>query len=106
MTATCARFVHDKRQSVVEAAFTATSLHPVVLRPATVLRGYPGDHLIGIHDVARLAVDTVRRINPQAWCAIGVMGNLIHVRGAEPRAGMAVLGPADRAAHLGVHEQV
>ena len=42
-----------------------------------------------------------RRGVPSASC-----DDLVDVRRAEPLAGVAVLRPADRAAHLGVHEQV
>src|SRR5262247_429572 len=107
MSAICARFAHDERQSFVEAAFTGTShgdtktrrskfylrvlrasvvrnygdrrSHAVVLRSPTILGRDPGDHLVGIHDVAGLAVDAVRCIDLQTRRAVGVMLNLIDV---------------------------
>jgi hypothetical protein len=48
-------------------------LHAIVLRSPAVLGRHPGDHLVGIHDVARLAVDAVRCIDLQARGAVGVV---------------------------------
>ena|SRR5437660_27054 len=37
-------------------------LHALVIRPAAAFGGYPVDDLIGIHDVAGLAVDAVGKV--------------------------------------------
>ena len=41
-------------------------LHTVVIRAAATLRGYPSDDLVGVGDVAGLAVDAVREVDLQA----------------------------------------
>jgi hypothetical protein len=51
-------------------------------------------------------VDAVRSVDLQARGAVGVAGDLVDVGGTEPRARVSVLGPADRRAHLGMHEQM
>ena len=45
-------------------------LHPVIIRSASTLRGYPSDDLVGILDVTSLAVHAIRRIQTYAL-AIG-----------------------------------
>src|SRR5687768_18011208 len=64
----------------------SSCLHAVVLRPAAPFGGHPGDHLVRIHDVARLAVHAVRGVDLQPWCSIGPAGNLIDIRWTESRA--------------------
>src|SRR5512137_2469608 len=52
----------------------------------------PGDHLVGIHDVAGLAVHAVARTEAQVRAAGGgVENHLVDVRRAEVLAGVAVL---------------
>src|SRR5262245_50075095 len=72
-------------------------LHAIVLRTSAVLGRHPGDHLVRIHDVARLAVNAVGRVDLQARRAVGLVRDFIDVRGTEPRARMPVLRAADRA---------
>src|SRR5687768_8429608 len=79
------------------------TLHPVVLRATSTLRRHPRDHLVGVHDVARLAVDAVRCVELKARRTVRAAHDFIDVRGTEPRARMAVFGAADRAAHFRVH---
>src|SRR5688572_27667461 len=81
-------------------------LHAIVLRTTATLRRYPGDDGVRIHDVARLAMDAIRRVDLKTGCAVGVAGDLVDIRRAEPRARVPVFGSADGAAHLGMHQQV
>ena len=60
----------------------------------------------GIHDVARLAVHAVRRVDLQAAAALPVVHHLVDVRGTEAHARVAILLAADGVADLGVHQQV
>src|SRR5271169_1262541 len=68
-------------------------LHTFVVGSATTLRRHPGDDLVGIHDVAGLAVHAVGSIemNLQATRGISRLFHFIHTCGAEILAGVAVL---------------
>src|SRR5688572_15624130 len=111
MVATCMRLRRDERQESVITDGPAEAgryivLHAVVLRPATAFRRHPGDDLIGIHDVARLAVHAVRGVDLQARWLSGLTDDLVDIRRTESRARMAVLGAAARAAHFGLHDEM
>ena len=56
------------------------SLHALVLRPSAAFGRHPVDDLIGIHDVARLAVDAVRRVDLQLLRAVAGVDHLVDVR--------------------------
>ena len=60
---------------------------------------HPVDHLVGIHDVAGLAVHAVRGVDLQLLGAVAGVDHLVDVGRAEARARVAVLlaaaGPAD-----------
>src|SRR4051812_32917631 len=60
-------------------------LHPVIVRSAATLGRHPGDDLIWIHDVARLAMHAVRWIemDPLSIRRISGVDHFIYVRGAE-----------------------
>src|SRR5438034_1263602 len=95
-----------RRSALLHSAdLKAALLHSVILWPPSTLGRHPRDYLIRIHDVARLAMDAVRRVDLQLFR--GRLGHhLVDVRRAEPLAGIAVLLGADRVTHLGVDEQV
>src|SRR5439155_5055427 len=80
--------------------------HPIVLRPAAAFRRDPGDDLVRVHDVARLAMNAVRRVDLQLLAGALAHDHLVDVRRAEALARVAVLLGADRVADVGVHEQV
>ena len=80
----------------------AHRLHSVVLRAAAGFRRHPGDDLVGVHDVARLAVYAVGGVDLQPLATGPVGHDLVDLRGTEPDARVAVLGSADRRADLGV----
>ena len=79
-----------------------TPLHAVVLRPSAAFRRHPVDELIGVHDVAGLAVHAVRGVDLQPLGAVARVDHLVDVRRTEARAGIAVLFAAARAADVGV----
>src|SRR5271165_6819816 len=67
------------------------SSHTLVIRPTAALRRHPGDDLVRIHDVAGLAVHTVRRIQVDlqtAW-RVGGFDHLIDTGRAEVLARIA-----------------
>src|SRR6266404_5435121 len=69
------------------------SSHPVVIWSAPTLRRNPGDDLVGILNVAGLAVNAVSGIQTDAFAVwrCGVIQHLIDVRGTEILAGAAKL---------------
>src|SRR5829696_5964559 len=69
-------------------------LHPLVLRSSATLGGDPVDDLIRVHDVARLAVDAVGRVDLRILLPRAIIDHLVDVGGAEADAGVAVLLPA------------
>ncbi len=77
-----------------------TTSQVLVIGTGAAFRRRPGDDLVGILDVAGLAVHAIRGINLQT-AAPGLVGHhFVHARGAEVLAGIAVLlraaGGADR----------
>src|SRR5258708_3111676 len=83
------------------------SLHPIVIRAAAALGWNPGNDLIGILNVASLAVHAVRGIQADAL-AMGrgfVVHHLVDVRGAEILAGAAELFHAPVVTDVGVLNQ-
>src|SRR5437762_4229358 len=94
------RSAHAWRETI------ASRSHAVVLGSAAALWRDPCNDLVGIHDVARLAVHAVRRVDLQARRAVGVVRDFIDVRRTEPDAGVSVFWPTDGAADFRVHEQV
>src|SRR5947209_10475300 len=79
-------------------------LHPIVIRPAAALGRHPGDDLVGVHDVAGLAVDTVGRIQVYLLAVGHVCGlhHLVHIGWAEMLAGISELLHATGIADIGV----
>src|SRR5215467_10787625 len=84
---------------------TAVS-HAVVIRAAAALGRDPGDDLVGVHDVAGLAVHAVGRVQMDAFAPgrVGACGflHLIDVGRAEILAGIAELGHATGVADVGI----
>src|SRR5688572_14321071 len=87
----------------------------LVVRPRTAFRRHPVDDLVGILDVAGLAVDAVGGVDLQALATAsighGVLHDLVHRRRTETRARVVVLLGAARdadggVAHLQVHRLV
>ena len=64
--------------------------YTIMLRTVSALGRHPRDHLVGIHDVARLAVDAVRRVDLQAHRLAGLADDLVDVRRAEADAGVTM----------------
>src|SRR5437763_849497 len=79
---------------------------PRLVEPPATLWRNPRDHLVGLHDVAPLAVHAVRVVDLQPRRTVGVARDFVEIRRTEARARMAVLGAADRAADIRVHQQV
>src|SRR5258706_2647451 len=78
-----------------------------VLRAAAPLRGDPGDDLVRVGDVARLAVDAVAGVDLQPPSAPLLRHHLVHRRRAEPLARVAVLRGTARLADRRIgHVQV
>src|SRR5215203_5043862 len=69
-------------------------LHAVVLRPAAALRRHPGDDLIRIHDVARLAVHAVRCVDLQTRRLTSLADDFVDIGRTEACARVAVLRTA------------
>src|SRR5690348_8927110 len=78
------------------------SLHAFVLRAAASFWRHPVDDLIGIHDVARLAVHAVRRVDLQFARAVPGVDHLVDVGRTEADARVAVLLAAARRADAGI----
>src|SRR5690606_15300831 len=80
-------------------AARAPLLQVLVVRPRTAFRRHPGDDLVGILDVAGLAVDAVGGVDLQpasdSPIGAGILDHLVHPGRAEALARVAVL---DRAA--------
>src|ERR1051326_4391660 len=78
--------------------------HAVIVRTATAFGWDPGDDFVGIHDVAGLAMDAVRRVqmNLLAIGNVGRFHHLVNIRRAEVLAWIAVLGNAPRVADVRV----
>src|SRR3954471_15714289 len=78
----------------------------LVIRSASAFRRHPRDHLIRVHDVARLAVIAVREIE-ERHLAAPVRGRLrlVDLRRTEMEARISKLFPAARDADLGVEDQ-
>src|SRR5215467_11746906 len=74
-------------------------LHTVVIWPAATLRRNPGDDLVGVHDVAGLAVDTVGEVDRDLFCAghIRSIDHLVNLGRTEMLAGISIF---DRAARI------
>ena len=79
-------------------------LHTLVIWPATALRRNPCNDLVGIHNVARFAVDTIRCVEVNFLPARSVrrFHHFIHARGTEILAGVAKLRHASFIANVGV----
>src|SRR3954467_11812604 len=78
----------------------------LVIRSASAFRRHPRDHLIRVHDVARLAVIAVREIEKRHLAAsVRRRLRLVDLRGTEVEARIAVLLRAARDAHLRVEDQ-
>src|SRR4030095_11337906 len=91
--------------SCATASSRAPPSQPVVLRTTAAVRRHPRDHLIGVHDVARLAMDAVRRIDLKPLVAT-LFDHFVDVRRAEPLAGVPEFFAASRVADIRMHEQV
>src|SRR5688572_19770820 len=95
-----------RRSSIAIQQFQSTirnqqsALHAFILWPSAPFRRYPVDDLIRVHDVARLAVDAVGRIDLEFLRAVARIDHFVDVRGTETRAGIAVLFAAPRAADV------
>ena len=84
----------------------STTLHPLVAGPHATLRGHPVDNLIGIGDIASLAVDAVRGVDLETPRAF-FFHHFVHGGRAKILAGIAVLHRAALVADVGVgNEQV
>src|SRR5215210_1218739 len=84
-----------------------SDLHALVLRSAATLRRNPVDHLVGIHDVAGLAVNAVGGIDLQPLPALAGVHHFVDIGRAEPQAGVAVLlAAAGRTDVRIVHDQM
>src|SRR5215210_5364459 len=95
MAAISARSIIDCCQRV-----PTVCLHSLVLRAAAPLGRHPRNHLIRIHDVARLAMDAVGRVYLESHAAALAGHDFVDVCGTEANAGMTVLRPANRMTHL------
>src|ERR1019366_3623658 len=82
-------------------------LHPVVTRSAAALGWNPGNDLVGVLNVAGLAMHTVRGIQADALAMGGgtVVHHLVDVRGAEVLARAAELFYATVITDVGVLNQ-
>ena len=76
------------------------TLQRLVVRARAAFGGRPVDDLVGILDVARLAMHAVRGIDLQALAALAVVDHFVDVGGTEACAGIAefrcAFGGADR----------
>src|SRR5262249_45801732 len=73
--------------------------HALVIGPSAALGNDPVDDLVGIGDVAGLAMHAVRGIDFQPWLAL-LLGHLIDRCGTEILARIAVLAGATRGADI------
>src|SRR5688500_16137505 len=78
----------------------------LVIRPRAALWRHPSDDLVGILDVAGLAVDAVGGVDLQAPAAAaigaGIVDDLVHARRTEAGTGVVVFGGAAGDADRGV----
>src|SRR5438874_4585170 len=100
--------------SILHSAFCAAAFHETyvtlsqfpVIRPSTALRRHPRDHLIRIHDVARLAVEAVCEIQERhAPASIVGRFRLVDVCRTEVEARVSIFLSAPRHAHFGIENQ-
>src|SRR6185437_16982553 len=82
-------------------------LHAVIARPAATLRRNPVHNLVRVLNIARLAVDAIRKVDLKLLArrrrfGAGVIDNLIHCRLAVVLAGIAILLQAARSAEIEV----
>src|SRR5208282_4175320 len=81
------------RNADLRVTILVGSSHSFIVRPASAFGGNPVDDLVGIGDVARLAVDTVRGANLQFRRAF-VGDHFVDGRGAKILAGIAEFADA------------
>src|SRR5947208_3969268 len=72
----------------------------LVSRASSAFGRNPVDHLIRIHDVARLAMDAVGGIDLQAKLSVSGIGHLINGGRTEELAGVTVFGSTARMANI------
>src|SRR5262245_22562789 len=96
------RWRQSPRPARASSASDATRVpsQAVVLWAFAAFGRYPINDLVRIHDVARLAVHTVRRVDVQFLRAIARVHHLVDSGRTESRARIAVLDPASRAADV------
>ena len=81
-------------------------LQLLILRTATALGRNPGDDLVGIHDVAGLAVEAVREVEEGNFAtAVGRRLRLVDAGRAEMETGVPVLLGAARDTGLRIDDQ-
>src|SRR4029077_6804619 len=103
--ASAMRSAEGRHSSLI--AGSGAILQRLVVRPGAALGRSPGDDPVGILDVAGLAVHAICGVDLQAAGAVLVLEDLVHGRGTEPRARVAVFARATIRANTGVgHVQV
>src|SRR5438270_773429 len=97
------RFLATRNLRVGSAAISI-GLHPIIVRTATALRRHPGNDLIWILYVTRLAVNAVGRIEADALSirSRGILEHFVNIRWTKILAWVAVFRNATRVANIGV----
>src|SRR5438874_10900659 len=96
--------VYGNHENAPAKVSLKTASHAIIIRPATAFGRHPGDDLVGVHDVAGLAVDAVGGIQVNLFAVGHVCGfhHFINVGRAEILAGVAELHHATSVADIGV----
>ena len=85
----------------------ADALHAFVIRTAPAFRHDPVNDLVGIGDVAGLAMNAIGGVNFQFELAVGILGHFVDGRWAKILARIAVLYDALRGANIQIaHDKV
>ena len=85
----------------------ADALHAFVIRTAPAFRHDPVNDLVGIGDVAGLAMNAIGGVNFQFELAVGILGHFVDRRGAKILARIAVLYDALCGSNIQIaHDQV
>src|SRR5262249_22183455 len=86
------------------AILPSSGLQLLIVRPRASFGSRPVDHLVGILDVAGLAMDTVGGVDLQAPATLPVIDHLVHAGGTGFLAGVAELGRATIRAHARIED--
>src|SRR5215471_7102712 len=92
---------------ITRSRISKSLLHAFVVRSAAPFRRHPVDDLVGIGDVARLAVHAVGRVHLELLRPVSGVDHLVDVRRAEAYARVAELLAAPRGADARVvHDEM